>query len=174
MMDIQNWRDVAKEMDDCTYLFLRWIGEPKDNHLRLIIEEASPQSHRTWIPPIESSPEIADILAGASPIESDSKSRLFEVSYEDYISYTVMNESYGKFPEPPELFTGKLFREFQWSYLLEWTRKVSYASDDHPGPGILQHHEIACLNHVIDVITTRPPNLTLIERENSTEPQLLH
>jgi hypothetical protein len=104
---------------------------------------------------------IAALLPDARPIESEASSRLFEIVYDEYISYTVSNETYGRYPEPPEVFTGKLFRIFSWSYLLEMTRMTSYASDDHPGPGPLEHHEIACLNHVIDVITTRPPLASL-------------
>jgi hypothetical protein len=34
------------------------------------------------------------------------------------ISWTVLNESYGKYPEPPEQFTGKLFRVFSRSHLI--------------------------------------------------------
>jgi hypothetical protein len=47
---------------------------------------------------------------------------------------------------------------------LEITRKTTYAGDDHPGPGPLEHHQIPCLNHVIDVITTRPPQIAIIDR----------
>jgi len=68
------------------------------------------------------------------------------------VSYTVLNESYGTYPEPPEQFSGKLFRVFEWSHLLEFTKKTTCASDEYPG--VLQHYEIACLNHVIDVICT--------------------
>jgi hypothetical protein len=76
------------------------------------------------------------------------------------VSYTVLNESYGRYPESPEQFSGKLFRVFVWSHLLEFTKRTTYASDEHPG--VLQHYEIACLNHVVDVISTGPPRIVVI------------
>ena len=75
------------------------------------------------------------------------------------VSYTVLNESYGTYPEPPEQFSGKLFRVFEWSHLLEFTKKTTCASDEYSG--VLQHYEIACLNHVIDVICTGPPRISV-------------
>ncbi len=101
------------------------------------------------------------------PIASNQDCRLFEIIYAYPISYTVLNETYGKYPEAPEAFTGKLFRQFSYSYLLEMTRKTTYASDDHPGPLPPQHHSIVCLNHVIDVITTSEPEMRLL-RQNQT------
>jgi hypothetical protein len=73
------------------------------------------------------------------------------------VSYTVLNESYGVYPEEPEKFVGKLFRAFSWSHRLEFTKRTTIASEFYPGP--LQHYEIACLNHIVDVITTRPPRV---------------
>lgn len=70
------------------------------------------------------------------------------------VSYTVLNETYGRYPESPEQFAGKLFRVLSWSHLLEFTKRMTYASDEHPGA--LLHYEIACLNHVVDVICTGP------------------
>jgi hypothetical protein len=159
----ESWKAVAKQIDECKYLYMRALHEPRDNEIRFVVEEAGLQA-----PPIGTGEEdpygIAALLTDAQPIRSDSSSRLFEIVYYDYTSFTVSNESYSKYPQPPELFTGQLFRVFSWSYLLEMTRKTSYANDEHPGPGPLEHHEIVCLNHVIDVITTRPPTMTLLDR----------
>jgi hypothetical protein len=159
----ESWKAVAKQIDGCKYLYMRGLHEPRDNEIRFVVEEAGLQA-----PIIGTGEEypssITAVFPEAQPIRSDSSSRLFEIVYYDYTSYTVSNETYSKYPEPPELFTGQLFRIFSWSYLLEMTRKTSYANDGHPGPGLLEHHSIVCLNHVIDVITTRPPTMTLLDR----------
>lgn len=160
---MSDWKDVAKQIDECKYLYLRGLHEPRDNKIRFLVEEAGVQTTR----PVQEGSVLASVAAllqDAQPIESDSSSRLFEIVYDEYISYTISNESYSKFPQLPEVFTGNLFRIFSWSYLLEMTRKTSYAGDDHPGPGPLEHHEIPCLNHVIDVITTRPPTIVIVDR----------
>lgn len=161
----ENWRDVATEMGECDHLYLRWIGEPEELRLRLVVEEARAQDRQAVAR--QDPPELSSILDGARPIESDESCRLFEIIYEQPISYTVLNESYGRYPEPPEIFTGKLFREFSWSFLLEMTRKTTYVSEDHPGPLPPQHHSIVCLNHVIDVITTREPEVRLLRRQQA-------
>jgi hypothetical protein len=75
------------------------------------------------------------------------------------VSYTVLNESYGVYPKEPEKFAGKLFRKFDWSHLLEFTKRTTIASELYSGP--LEHYEIACLNHVVDVITTGPPRIAV-------------
>jgi hypothetical protein len=75
------------------------------------------------------------------------------------VSYSVLNESYGRYPEDPEKFTGKLFRSFSWSHLLEFTRHTTNASVEYAGP--LQHYQVACLNHVLDVIGTKPPRIAI-------------
>ena len=160
---MSDWKAVARQIDECRYLYLRGLHEPRDNKIRFLVEEAGLQAPR---PAQEVAPpdSIAALFKDAQPIESDSTSRLFEIVYEEYISYTVSNESYSKYPEPPEVFSGNLFRIYSWSYLLVMTRKTTYAGDDHPGPGPLEHHQIPCLNHVIDVVTTRPPTLAVVDR----------
>jgi hypothetical protein len=42
---------------------------------------------------------------------------------------------------------------------LEFTKRTTYASDDYPG--ILMHFEIACLNHIVDVVCTAPPKIVM-------------
>jgi hypothetical protein len=162
-MSDESWKGVAQLINDCKYLYMRGLHEPRDNEIRFVVEEAGLGEPLISIGN-EAPGSIEALLSDARPIRSDSSSRLFEIIYYDYISYTVSNESYGKYPAPPEFFTGNLFRAFSWSYLLELTRKTTYASDDHPGPGPLEHHEIVCQNHVIDVITARPPRMALLDR----------
>ena len=75
------------------------------------------------------------------------------------ISYTVLNESYGRYPQPPEVFTGKLFRVFSHSHLLDFHRANDLCFSRPPAP--LMHIQIACLNHVFDVIATAPPKIAV-------------
>lgn len=164
-MSQTNWRDVARELDKCKYLYLRWIGEPEELRLRLVVEEARIQERPVLAP--AHLPELNELYETAKPIVSDQDCRQFEIIYTYPISYTVLNETYGKYPDAPEVFTGNLFREFSSSYLLEMTRKTTYVSDDHPGPLPLQHHSIVCLNHVIDVITTRVPEMRLLRQDQT-------
>lgn len=51
------------------------------------------------------------------------------------------------------------FRVFSRSHLLGYTTKVTHASDDYPG--VLHHYEVATLNHIVDVIATKPPRIAV-------------
>lgn len=73
------------------------------------------------------------------------------------VSYTVSNESYSAYPKPPEHFIGKRLRIFSWSHLLEWITTTTCVSDVYPGP--VQHYQLVCENHIIDVIATQAPHI---------------
>lgn len=157
MVDIP-WQEGARLIDDCTYLFAVHVRELEELTLGLTIVEAKAQAP---IAATEDTGPLAFIKLGGSPIEQDDTCRVFEIVFDrnHMISYTVLNESYGRYPEPPEIFTGKLFRIFSRSHLLEFTERTTYASGGHPAP--LMHFEIACLNHVFDVIATAPPKIAV-------------
>lgn len=152
------WEDGARQINECDYLFADSIRELEELTLELIVKEAKVQAQ--IVLPRDGS-AVEQLLARAKPIERDATCRSFRLIFDrnHMVSYTVLNESLGRYPEPPELFTGKLFRVFQWSHLLEFTKRTTYASDEYPG--VLQHYEVACLNHVVDVICTGPPSITV-------------
>lgn len=153
-----DWEEGARQINDCEYLFAVGIREIEELTLELIITEAKAQEE-VLVPRDDSL--IEQLRAGAHAIEPDATCRRFRVVFDrrHMVSYTVSDESYGKYPAPPEQFTGKLFRTFTWSHLLEFTKRNSYVSDENPG--VLQHYEIACQNHIIDVICASPPRITV-------------
>lgn len=158
-----DWEDGARQINDCDYLYIDGIRELAELTLELIVTEAKLQA-QTLGPQDETL--VEQLRSDAVPIESDVACRSFRVIFNrtHMVSYTVLNESYGQYPESPERFTGKLFRIFSWSNLLEFTKRTTYASDEHPG--VLQHYEIASLNHVVDVICTVPPRIVIISRRD--------
>ncbi len=154
-----------QQLDDCKYLFANSIREIEELTLELIVSEA-----RTQEPILVARNDsfYEQLLVGGRRIETDDSCRSFRLVFDRHrmISYTVLNESYGRYPEPPEMFEGKLFRIFSWSHLLEFTRRTTYASDEYPGP--LFHYQLACLNHVFDVIATGPPTIDIVAGDDVT------
>lgn len=152
------WEEGARLINECDYLFATDVREIEELTLRLTIVEAKLQAP---LETAEAPGPLASLMAGGRPIEEDETSTHFKLLFDrnHMISYTVLNESYGKYPEPPEAFTGKLFRIFSHSHLLEFTERTTYASGGYPG--VLMHFEIACLNHVIDVVCTAPPKIAV-------------
>jgi hypothetical protein len=159
------WDEAARQMNDCEYLLARSIREIEELTLEVFITEAKAQAE-ILVP--RDSTQFEQLRVGSRPIEPDSTCRIFRLIFErrHMVSYTVLNESYGIYPKPPEQFTGKLFRTFSRSHLLDFTKQTTCASDEYPG-GILQHYQIVCLNHVIDVICTAPPKITSRRNDGS-------
>ena len=153
-----DWEHGARQINDCEYLLVEEIRPLNNLALGLVIVEAKAQDRQ--VKPKNSS-DWEKIFADAKPIEPDPSCRLFQLLFDEnsMISYSVLNESYSKYPESYEQFTGKLFRLFSSSYLLDYTAKSTIASAEYPGP--LQHYQIATLNHVIDVISTKPPRISI-------------
>jgi hypothetical protein len=151
-----DWKSGSDEIDDCEYLYILGVEGIKELTLRIEIHEAKAGS------PLDTSDDdspLARLRNGGRPIQVDRSCRKFQVVFErdSMISYSILNESYGKYPEAPEEFSGKLLRVFAWSQLLEFTKRTTYAGNELTGP--LQHYQIASLNHVLDVICTRPPRI---------------
>lgn len=155
----QAWKNGAEEINSCDYLFVDWIGESAELTFEVLLREAKPQATITTI---QSDDAVGELLLGSRPIETDESCRHFRVEFggDIMVSYGVLNESFGKYPELPEQFTGKLFREFSRSHLLDFTRSTTIVSDRYPGK--LSHYQIACQNHIIDVNATGPPSIDSI------------
>jgi hypothetical protein len=39
-MDGEHWKIIAKQIDECKYLYVRGLHEPRDNRIRFLVEEA--------------------------------------------------------------------------------------------------------------------------------------
>jgi hypothetical protein len=153
-----DWEEGVRQINDCEYLFVESIRECEELTLELTVKEAKLQLQ--ILAPRDGS-VLEELRVGGRPIETDLTCRWFRLIFDGshMVSYTVLNESYGTYPVAPEEFTGKLFRVFSWSHLLEFTKRTTCVSDEYPGA--LQHYQIACLNHVIDVICTGPPRIAV-------------
>jgi hypothetical protein len=121
------WEDGARQINDCEYLYIDSIRELEELTLGLVVAEAKLQAQ--ILVPRDKRP-VEQMRLGAKSIERDVTCRRFRLIFDrkHMVSYTVLNESYGRYPESPER----------------------------------RHYEIACLNHVVDVISAGPPRIAII------------
>ena len=135
------------------YIFLGGINEPEENSLRLILKEGVVSKHEEslWIQDVE--------LTDCSYIEVTKCSRIYEVIFDTYIAYSIINESY-TLADNYEIWEGALIRIYSKSYYLDYISKATFASNDYPGE--YKHYGFICLNHIIEVASTEPPLITLI------------
>ena len=72
-------------------------------------------------------------------------------------SFTVMDEY--------EVYKGNAFRIYSRSRYIDFIELSTIASNDYPGP--FKHYGIIALNHIVDIISTDAPTVTLINRKMS-------
>ena len=149
-----------KTIRACQYLYLHHIGEPEENTLRLVLHEArlgsSPSEDRLNA---ETSPGLRKILSESRAIEHGPGCKIFEVVWDTYIGYSVLNESYAS-PEPEtSQGEGRLFVEYTTSVFLDYLSRATFASTDYPGP--FKHRAVYCLNHSVDIASTREPKIVI-------------
>ncbi|HZG51337.1 MAG TPA: hypothetical protein VEZ40_04300 [Pyrinomonadaceae bacterium] len=147
--------NLIERIDQHEYLYLTDIGEPEDNVLRLVIEEARASGEPEDM-------KIGDVtLAGARSIISDKYCFAYEVVFGNYVAYSVRNESFVVQDESEE-FEGRQFCVYTKSRFLDYVRVATFASDDYPGK--LNHYGINCLNHIVDVISAKEPHIDILRR----------
>jgi hypothetical protein len=151
-------------LDSAKYLYLRELSEPRDNSLRLVVQEAviNPSDSVPFSHPELS--ELEKILRGGSPIESTDACRTFELTWNSYVAYLVTEEFVGSCGQyADEIYTGKLFRVYTKSHFLE------HLSRDTGGhTEAILHYKLTCLNHLIDVAAYAPPEVKQIGPVSST------
>jgi hypothetical protein len=140
---------LSPEIDSCDYLFLREIQEERLNRLRLVVVEG-----------VASDVAVTEVVAGVAfdncrSIEIVPRSRIFDISWDWYVSYSVRNESFITMDETEKISSGKRVRIYSKSHFLEYIARATFACEKHPGP--MHHVEVVCQDHVIDVISTKMP-----------------
>lgn len=145
-------KDLA-ELDTCPSLYLREIGEPKQNCLRLLIEEA-------LVMPEEVTVKFAGAeISNCHIVKSSADSRLFEIIWDNYVAYSVANESYSTRNESEE-FSGRFARIYAKSCFLDYISRATLACREYPGP--LRHVQLVCECHIIDVVSTGFPQVSQV------------
>ncbi|HEV2576550.1 MAG TPA: hypothetical protein VGU25_05010 [Acidobacteriaceae bacterium] len=162
-MDVESLA-TAEQMDDCRLLSLSSLEKVPFWGLRIVVDEMMPAAGPEN-PERDFTPELAARIRAEMAMRPQRESRRFEIAWRECVSYLVQNECYGRYPEAPEMFSGKFFRRFSWSHLLELTRKTSYVSDDHPGSGPFQHVSVVCSDDVVDVIACVEPVVRRLDRD---------
>jgi hypothetical protein len=155
-------------LNSVKYLYLRELSEPKDNSLRIVVEEAVLGRDASSGSVQASLPELAEIMKDGRLIESTEGCRTFELSWTHYVAYLVTEEcvgSCGKYDD--ESYTGKLFRVYTESHFLN---HLARDTGGHVEP--IQHYKLICLNHLVDVAAYAPPHVRLFETVSPHPPRI--
>jgi hypothetical protein len=152
---------LRDQLNSAKYLYLRDLSEPRDNSLRLIVEEAVANASGV-VPALNVIPEVANILKDASPIESIEGCKTFELYWKRYVAYLVTEEGVGSCgSDEDEVFTGRLLRQYSKSHFLD---HLARDTGGHIRP--FQHYKLICLNHLIDVASEEPPEICAVNGDS--------
>jgi hypothetical protein len=150
--------EAIEQLNSARYLYLRELSEPRDNALKLVVEEAVVNYSGL----VKSDmPELAAVLKDASPIESVEGCRVFELYWKRYVAYLVTEELVGSNAENQyidEQYSGKLLRVYAKSHFLD---HIARDTGGHFEP--IQHFKLICLNHLIDVASYAPPDVQILD-----------
>lgn len=155
---------AVEQLNSVRYLYLRELGEPRDNSLRLVVEEAV--VNRASVASFH--PELEAILKDASPIESVEGCRIFEIHWKHYAAYLVTEELVGSNSVTgydDENYTGKILRVYTRSHFLD---HLTRDTGGHTDP--IQHYKLVCLNHLIDVAAYAPPEVRVVAEKSEHAP----
>ncbi|QHE52769.1 hypothetical protein [Pontibacillus sp. HMF3514] len=129
--------------------------EPHVNSLRLFFE-------RRKVSVTSEILELGDTSFEAKPLVTNNQLPIIQIDFEDYISYSITNESFTTWKEY-ENFEGNAFRIYSNSHFLDYVKAHTFASEDYPGP--FKHFGMSCVDHVINVVSSSNPIITEVKRE---------
>lgn len=146
--------------------FLMSLSDGLQEELHVIIAAAEVGEAGGNIPDFEGMDEstqqaLHEILADTRPIEVNER-QLFEICFRDYIIYQIRNESFWS-GDPHEVRHGKYLITFEKSKLLSYLEEITDAQQLDDGsfyPGKWTHYGIYTQNHVIDIISHCPPDVS--------------
>ena len=152
--------DAIGQLNSVRYVDLREISEPNKcvfNSLRIVVEEAAVNEAAVVV---SDRPELANLLAGAHPIESVEGCKTFQLSWKHYLAYLVTEELVGSNAPngyADEVYTGKILRVYTKSHFLDHVMRDTGGHIQE-----VLHYKLICLNHLIDVVSYQPPEVDVL------------
>ena len=84
------------KLNQVKHFYLRGLSEPRDNSLRIVVEEAVANRWGTvFLAHQDMDPSLSALLGDAVPIESIEGCRKFEIYWKRYAAYLVTEEVIG-------------------------------------------------------------------------------
>ncbi len=106
---------------------------------------------------------LAPPVADAIPVEHQSNDRCFEITWDHYNVYQVLNESFDSGNGPEEVYEGNLLRKYLKSRYLRFVEEV-FENVQALDPGH-RHWAVVGQNHIVHVISSAEPSIRVLQRE---------
>jgi hypothetical protein len=133
--------------------FAREISEPTEHVLRVVIAESS------LAPPKEIQLPGTTVSVTAQTLFIDKATPSLMLEWQSYVAYSVENERFGKadsWDTAPRPLDAMLQARTETAFL-NYVSEATFASDKYLG--VLTHWQLFCENHIINVVSDKPPFL---------------
>ena len=151
--------DHVADINSCESLFLRYIAEPQNNVLQILVEEAITSAATSTV-------ELAGVSLAVRTIQGTDRSRIWEIVWNPYIAYSVRNESYAT-EDKAENDGGRRFRIYSKSHFIDFVSVSTFATAEYPGQ--YRHMSVSCEDHVVDVASVNIPAIRLVELSDTLQ-----
>jgi len=155
--DLMNYSELLQYKGD---IYLNSIFEPEDNTLIVDIDRCKVNGN------VVEEKNEEDTSSSYGSIDIDYTLPIIRLKFDWYIAYSVRNESFTVMDEY-EAYKGRAFSLYSKSRYLDFIEVGTIADDIYPGP--FKHYGINALNHIIDVVSTEPPSISVIQRNVKQE-----
>jgi hypothetical protein len=153
---------MYEAIEACNSLFLVGLTEPKENTLRIVVAGTSLGQQQDVVDDLTGDVLVRD----ARPIVHAREDPVFAIEWKQYVTYAVMNESWGVFDDtgPRE---GTFIVRFSDSSFLRWVRSRTWEGEEAWFNGEPRRHwQINCENHSIDIVSMVDPEITPVHRSD--------
>ncbi len=137
------------------YIDVAEIREPKQNALQVTVKEMTLNRAST----VKLPPPLDDAI----PVEHQSDDLCFEITWDRYVVYQVLNESFDSGNGSEEVYEGNLFRKYTTSRYLRFIgeafKNVQFLDPRH------QHWAIVGQDHIVDVISSAEPLIRVLKEK---------
>lgn len=130
-------------------IFLTKIFEPDENSLEFELTMGS-ISEKTENLIINSKN-----IGPSQRIYYDNNSEVFKVTFDNYIAYSVINESYETLRGSQ--YIGEKIRIYSKSNFLDYIKVDTFATNDFPGE--FKHYAFISQRHIVNVVSTIEPKI---------------
>lgn len=149
-------------------VFLLRIVDGPDNEL--VIHIASGMNSNDKGCKVDENPAVQAILENAIKIEPD-YSESWVITFEDYLHYSVMNESYVFTDIEPVVKSGKTIQRIEESSFINYVNEhlIYDVSDAFYDGRPFQHYRIWSENHIVEVASFYEPVVKKYEEQFAVE-----
>lgn len=128
-------------------IFLTKIFEPEENSLEFELTMGI-------VGKLKESHKILGVDIGPSrQIFHNENSEIFKITFDQYIAYSVINESYESLGGTE--YVGEKIRTYKKSNFLDYVKADTFASSDYPRE--FKHYAFITLRHIVNIVACVEP-----------------